>query len=242
VPIPGISAGRLAALPDAAALLHALVRTIAPERLVFSSWGLREGVLFSGLDAETRAQDPLIAGVTAFAAHQGSAPAATRIVADWTAGVTGSGAEAGEDDERLRLAATALALASAAVEPNLRADLAVSWALRKRWIGIDDRGRAMLAAALMANTARLDQPKAWRMLAPAADLTRAQAWGLATRLCRRFSGGVGAALAGSMLGIDGDTVRLVVSPRLAPLVNEGVERDLKALAAVLDRKPDWAVA
>ena len=230
-PLPGISSSRLAVLPDASAMLHALIRRLAPARLVFSSWGLREGVLIASLDAATRAEDPLAAGVAAFAAHQGCTAEEAALVARWTAPVLPA------TDESLRLPATALALASAMVEPNLRTEIAVTWALRKRWIGIDARGRAMLAAALMANTARLDLPKPWRQLAPAADLAAAQAWGLAVRLCRRFSGGSSAALAGSAVAIEGKALRLTVRPAYAALVNEGVERDLKSLAQHLGLKP-----
>ena len=235
-PIPGISAARLASLPDAAALLLALIRALAPSRLVFSSWGLREGVLFTGLDPEVDALDPLAEGVAAFAAHQGCTREAARAVTGWTGAVTGAG------DATLRHAATALSLAAAAVEPNLRAELAVAWALRKRWIGIDARGRAMLAAALLANTGALDLTKSWRQLAPAADLAAAQAWGLAVRLCRRFSGGSPAALAASSVAHDGGVLRLTVTPAIAALVNEGVERDLKALAQHLGLKPVWEAA
>lgn len=230
-PIAGISAGRLATLPDAAALLQALISRLNPARLVFSSWGLREGVLFAGMDPAVAAQDPLAEGVAAFAAHQGCTREAARLVTGWTAGL------AGTDDETLRHAASALSLAAAAVEPNLRAELAVSWALRKRWIGIEARGRAMLAAALLANTGALDAPKAWRQLAPAADIARGQAWGLAVRLCRRFSGGSATALAGSSLRLAEGRLVLAVSPAIGPLVNEGVERDLKALATHLGAKP-----
>ena len=45
-------------------------------------------------------------------------------------------------------------LAEQQVEPNLRAAQAMDWALQKRWIGIDDEGRAMLAAAMLANARR----------------------------------------------------------------------------------------
>ncbi|HZV09995.1 MAG TPA: Ppx/GppA family phosphatase, partial [Novosphingobium sp.] len=51
----GISAGRLASLPDAAALLGVLVRELKPSVLVFSGWGLREGLLAGRLDARTAA-------------------------------------------------------------------------------------------------------------------------------------------------------------------------------------------
>nr|HMN55569.1 Ppx/GppA family phosphatase [Sphingopyxis sp.] len=58
--IPGMAANRAAALPDAAALLAALVNILDVPEMTVSSSGLREGLLFQALDAETRAQDPLI--------------------------------------------------------------------------------------------------------------------------------------------------------------------------------------
>ena len=37
-------------------------------------------------------------------------------------------------------------------------DIIDGWALRKRWIGIDCEGRAMLAAAILANGGRTEWP------------------------------------------------------------------------------------
>src|SRR3546814_4981078 len=55
-----MASNRAAALPDAAALLAALVNILDVPEMTVSSSGLREGLLFQALDAETRAQDPLI--------------------------------------------------------------------------------------------------------------------------------------------------------------------------------------
>ena len=126
-----------------------------------------------------------------------------------------------------------LALASANVEPNLRTDLAVAWAMRKRWIGLSNRDRAMLAAGLMANTGRLDVPPLWRHFATADDLREAQGWGLAVRLCRRFSSCSPRSLSGSALLNDGALLTLVVRRPFDALINDGVERDLKALGTHL---------
>jgi exopolyphosphatase/guanosine-5'-triphosphate,3'-diphosphate pyrophosphatase len=231
LPVPGIGAARLGTLPDAAALLGALIRTLKPSELIFSSWGLREGLLFSSLEAGLRRQDPLLAAMAAFVAHHGAAPATATMVAGWTAPANLPNSTGGR--ERLRLAATMLALASANVEPNLRTDLAVAWAMRKRWIGLSNRDRAMLAAGLMANTGRLDVPPLWRHFATADDLREAQGWGLAVRLCRRFSSCSPRSLSGSALLNDGALLTLVVRRPFDALINDGVERDLKALGTHL---------
>lgn len=244
-PVPGIAAPRLAALPDTAALLLALIEAIQPQRLVFSAWGLREGLLYASLPEGAQRQDPLLAGVADFVQQHGTDAATATMVAGWATAASAppsagqptppaSPAEpASGGTERLRLAATMLALAAATVEPNLRADLAVSWAMRKRWIGITNRERAMLAAALMASSARFDLPAAWRISASTDDLRQAQAWGLGARLCRRFSGCSPRSLSESALLHEPGQLVLAVRPPYDVLLNEGVERDLRALGGLL---------
>src|SRR3546814_5759773 len=106
-------------MPVAAVLLEALLASLKPERVVFSSWGLREGLLYDRLPDHTKAQDPLLAGVAVFAAQCGAPPVLASHIAGWTADVAPS-REPGS--ERLRLAASMLALASMQLEPNLRLD------------------------------------------------------------------------------------------------------------------------
>lgn len=230
----GLSASRLGSLPDAAALLAALVREIAPSELVFSAWGLREGVLHAALpEAESKA-DPLLAGVATFAAAHGVERDRAALIAGWIAPVvpvTNGGAD------RLRLAAAMLALAAQRVEPNLRPGTARDWALRKRWIGIDAAGRAMLAAALAGNAARPFDPADER-LAPADRLRTAWTWGLAMRLCRRFSDGQPGVLAGSALRRDAGRLVLEIAAPWHALGTDFVMKDLKALAAALGLEPE----
>lgn len=252
--VPGIAGSRLASLPDAAALLQALIEALAPGRLVFSAWGLREGLLYAALPPGARQQDPLLAGISAFVHQRGVAPATAAMVAGWAAAAgppaavaaPESGDAAGADPvagtERLRLAATMLTLAAAVVEPNLRAELAVTWAMRKRWIGVTNRERAMLAAALVAGSGQLAGGEGWDRFVSSGDLRLAQTWGLGARLCRRFSGCSPRALAGSSLLREGGVLVLEVQPDYAILVNEGVERDLRALGGLLGLTTAWRIA
>jgi exopolyphosphatase/guanosine-5'-triphosphate,3'-diphosphate pyrophosphatase len=232
--VPRLAAGRLASLPDAAALLGVLAREIKPASLIFSSWGLREGLLFRRLSPAVRAQDPLLAGVAAFAETLDVSPAAATMVAGWTAEVCAVG-EPGM--ERLRLAATMLALAAQRTEPNLRTDQAIDWALRKRWIGIDDRERVILAMAAIANTGRAAVPDEFMRLATLAELREAIGWGLAIRLCRKFSGCIAQSLAGSSLRRRDGKLVLTLHDMLQPLYTESVEKDLRLLAGWLEVEP-----
>jgi len=241
--VADISAARLASLPDAAALLGVLVRELKPARLVFSAWGLREGLLASRFPADVRAQDPLTVAATDFV--QGldyAAPTVARLVADWTRPVAlvaapDAGHEPDRKDEPLRLAATMLALASMRSEPNLRAEQGTDWALRKRWIGVTAQGRAMLAMTVRANNGRGVIPADLLRLAPAHRLHQAQAWGLAIRLCRRFTGPSLEALAATSLAIDNDQLVLRARGDMAVLYSDTVARDHRWLAETLGLEP-----
>lgn len=232
--IPGVSASRLAGLPHTSALLAALLRQIKPSAIVFSAWGLREGLQFARLKMNQRMQDPLIAGVADFTERHGLSPAFATIVAGWTADASGHGDKTSED---LRLAATMLALASQRIEPNLRASHAVDWALRKRWIGVTAQGRAMIAACALAHCNADPFQDNLLRLASKPDLQRAAAWGYAVRLCRRLGGGSTKPLLKSSLRSDEDTLVLSLESSLADLLTDSVEKDLKNLASALILNP-----
>lgn len=233
--IPGLAPSRQASLPDTAALLKVLLKEIRPERLVFSSWGLREGLLHASLSPAARAQDPLLAGVSKFAAVIGVSTADAAMVAGWTAAANPAD---GAHHENLRLAATMLALGAQRLEPNLRAQHAAEWALRKRWIGVDAEGRAVMAACILANCGRnAISPVGLERLASPESLREAQAWGLAIRLCRRFSGVSPQALANSKLSVEGGQLILSVQQGFSALYTDTIEKDLRALADKLGLQP-----
>lgn len=231
--VPGVAPARLNALPDTAALLAALIAKTKPSEVIFSGWGLREGLIFNNLPPAQRRADPLAAGVRAFAEPLGASPAVAAMIAGWTAGVVGSN---DLDQENLRLSATVLAIASQRIEPNLRSVTVMDWALHKRWVGVCGTGRAMLAACLLANVNR-EIPVDIELLAKPDEIHRAVSWGLAIRLCRRLTGLAPQLFSGSALSVlDGQLV-LSIAPAIAPLATDIVEKDHKLLADHLSLKP-----
>ncbi len=229
-----ISPMRAAMLPDAAALLHILLGKLVPPKLIFSAWGLREGRLFDRLDPAARAQDPLLAGVANFASPRGGPPTLATRIAGWTVDAL---PREGRGSERVRLAATMLALASMQIEPNLRVRQAINWALYKRWIDLSDEGRAMIAAALSANCGVTDLPKPLNRLASQAALDEAICWGMAIRLARRLGAGSRRSLRNSALGVSGKNLVLYLGESHAALWAEHVALDLAALAERVGLKP-----
>ncbi|MEM6266070.1 MAG: Ppx/GppA family phosphatase [Pseudomonadota bacterium] len=231
-----ISSMRAEKLPDAAVLLRALLARLGPSRIVFSSWGLREGLLFDQLPPDSKGQDPLLAGISAFAGQRGTSARFAARMAGWT--VDAAPAQK-HGSERLRLAATMLALASMQIEPNIRMPQAIDWALHKRWIAVDDEARAMLAAAIAANGNHLNLPRTVRALASKQALEEAICWGLAIRLARRLGARSQRSLQASRLTVERGKLILRLAQSRADLFGVPVEKDLKLLAGRLGL--DWSV-
>ncbi|WP_226633209.1 Ppx/GppA family phosphatase [Novosphingobium profundi] len=244
-PDPRISSSRLASLPDAAALLAELVIALQPSEIVFSSWGLREGLLYAQLEPEVQAEPPMLASVAGFALGVRVSAEEAVAVAKWTAPVCDDGEDSNghgpgnENDRILRQASTLLALAAMRTEPNLRTEEATTWALRKRWIGLDMRGRGMMAMTVFANAGLSGIPDPFDRLATRADLDRAIGWGLAIRLCRRLHGGCHTALDLSQLSSTPENITLSLRERGLPLFNPAAAKDIKALGEWLGRS--WRV-
>lgn len=229
--IEAISSTRVPALSDAAALLATLVRQLDCGTLVTSAYGLREGLLYAGLDEAERQLDPLIESVRAAGARQGRFTEHGDLLHKWIAPLF-----AREDSahERLRHAACLLGDVAWAANPEFRAERGLDVALHGNWVGIDARGRAMVAQALFASFGGgTAPPPVIAALASEEDRARANAWGLAMRLGQRLSGGVAGPLGVSSLLLDDAKLTLRLQDRA--LYGEAVERRHKQLAALMGR-------
>lgn len=231
-----ISSMRAEKLPDASVLAEAMLARFKPSKIVFSSWGLREGLLFDALPDHEKAQDPMLAGISVFATQRGAPPTLATRIAGWTV----RAAPAREHgSERLRMAATMLALASMQIEPNIRLPQAIDWALHKRWIAVSGKERAMLAAAIAANGNALDLPQEVCDLASKEAIEEAICWGLAVRLARRLGARSPRSLQVSRLVIEDEVLVLRLADSHGKLFGVPTEKDLKLLAGRLGL--DWKV-
>lgn len=226
-PISGVSSSRATGLPDAAAMLRSVLASLKPERLVFSSWGLREGLLYRQLPDAAKQLDPLLVAVDHFSGQRGASASIAATIAGWISPVASGGGKLGE---RLRMAAIMLALAQARLEPNMRLKHSFDWAMDKRWVGLDHRGRALLGAALQGACNKPDLTPDLIKLASEDDLIQAAGWGLAIRLCRRIGAGSRVSLMTSRLERNEDRLTLWIDESRQELLSDSVESDLKNLA------------
>ena len=227
-----IAPARLATSPIAAMLLAQLADELRPSELILSSFGIREGLLYAGLSKTVRGQDPLIEAARDAGGAERRFDQHGDILDKWIGGLFDDPPER----RRIRLASCLLADVAWQANPDFRADRGVEMALHGNWVAVDAAGRVMMAQALSSSFGRDRLPsESLAHLCADGELERARHWGMAMRLGQRLCGGVGTALAGTRLSLDGDTVRLEVRKAQSALVGEPVRRRLSRLADALGR-------
>ncbi len=229
---PGAPRRRLDDLPFAAVVLRRLLRATGAARVVFSADGLREGWYMRGVDAATRAEDPLLAAARDYARQLGRDPALPPALLAWTDPLF---AREPAEARRLRETACWLSDIGSHDHPEYRAEQAFYRVLRQPGVGMDHPTRAWLAmvvalryeaepdAGFMAATAGLIDAEATR---------RAIILGCALRLAYTLSGGTLDLLSVTRLSLDG-ALRLWLEPGSGVFAGESVTRRLERLAAAL---------
>lgn len=241
--IRGISKKRLETLPHAAVLLEALIDRLGFQRVAFSAYGLREGLIYAAMPRELQARDPLVEGCTALGSRMGAAEGLGEALHAWL----DPAREAlrpvfPESRDEILLAATArLADVGARLHPDHRGPLAFDQVLRAPIAGQNHAERAFIAAAILARyepDAPLPQPDTMRRVLSPDRAHRARALGLALRLGCDLSGRSPALLRRSALRIEGGDLVLTADRDAADLLlGEQTRKRLATLAAHLELTP-----
>ncbi|RST31201.1 Ppx/GppA family phosphatase [Sphingomonas ginkgonis] len=238
--LAGVSSARVGSLPAGAAMLDALQRALNPKAIVASAFGLREGILYAGLDTEVRKEDPLLAAALEVGERLGRFGDHGAALDQWMAPLFTSD---GAAQVRLRLAACLLADIAWNAHPDYRAERAVDLAVHGNWVGIDSEGRAILGRTLctaFGGDGGFD-PRLEALLSPE-QRQSAVAWGKAIRLAQRLSGGTEALLHKTAIDLEDEAVVLHIRAKYRALCAEAVERRLKSLAETLGRKSRVEIA
>lgn len=237
---PGVSSRRVATLPYAALLLRRIMQLGAFDRLVFSAYGVREGVLASGLPPALLAQDPLIAGAEAMALPNAPTPDFGRALARWLVPAFGAleTAFGPARDRVLHEAATRLTDLGARHHPDHRADLARGSVLYAPFAGVTHAERVFLAAAIhyryAGKRAVLEDNPIFHLI-DEDQHNLAQMLGLSLRLGAKLSGRSPALLDRYSLTVGPDVIRLEVDESVRDLYVERSVSLLDNLATVVGR-------
>ncbi len=228
--LPGAPRARLATLPAAALVMDRVLKRLAPERVVFSALGLREGWLYAQLPVEEQYRDGLVEGAQSFGVPRARVAAFGAALARWTDGLF-----PGEvpTEKRLRLAVCAVSDIAWVDHAGVQARDSFDRLIQFPFIGLDHAERAFIATAIHARydgkpTDPVLQP-AQALLSPA-QARRAQILGRALLVGYRLSASVPEILNEARLAIDADAVRLLVSDVDCAPDSEGVRYRLGQLA------------
>jgi len=141
----GLSDDRSETIQYSAAILRKVIEMGEPSEVVFSAYGVREGFVYSMLTDKIRMQDSLIASSAHLSKLSGVDSSYSFALLRWLKASMGklSGWQ-----ERIVEAASALSEISWCEHPDYRAEFAFQRAIEFPLIGIDHKGRAMLAVSL----------------------------------------------------------------------------------------------
>lgn len=230
-----LSGNRVASLPAALALAGALVAHFQPNRVVLSSFGLREGLLYHDLPPNVRAEDPLLAAALEVGERLGRFGDHGALLDQW---IDPLFVHEPPSQTRLRLATCLLADIAWNAHPDFRAERAVDLAVHGNWVGIGAHGRALLGRALCsAFGGESGFPRGLASLIDVDEAERASLWGRAIRLAQRLSGGTEALLKRSAIALGPRTVTLTMPRRYRALYSDAVERRHRQLALAMKREP-----
>ncbi len=226
-----ISRRRVEALPYAAMFMERLLKHAKPARLVFSAFGLREGILHDLLPPETRALDPLLSACERTSNRLGRFGDVNTLIS-WIRPLGPMPPAL----HRLTIAACLLSDIGWMEHPDYRSEQAYLKALRLPFGGIDHQGRAFIALALHlrygGRTEDTVTATSYTLL-DEATIGQAVALGLQLRLAYTLCGGALSLLDGTSLSREGGRLILRIPPDLADLKVDSVERRLDALAKTL---------
>ncbi|MEL6723620.1 MAG: Ppx/GppA family phosphatase [Pseudomonadota bacterium] len=234
--INGVSKRRFDTLPHAAILLSTLMSQLGVEKVVISSFGLRDGVAAEGLPVNGAAA--LLDAVPLFLRSSAQSELFGRELYSFIHPIS----EQFKQKETVLRAICLMADAGARMHPDHRAQLVFEQVLRAPLPALSHTERlfAAYAAASRYTFKFREDPQYARLLSLSAK-RRAKVLGTAMRLGAVYSGRSGPILATARLNESAEALTLLVDGNHGDLVSETVERRLAQLAGLMKRNPQLVV-
>lgn len=214
-------------MPVAAKILLALIKRSKVKKIVFSTSGIREGLLFAQLSPYVRNEDPLIASCDMLRRGFAGQSRYSRELFQWMEPLF-----AGESDamRRLRVAACMLNHLALNVQRANRAAWAYHHVLQASIKGVEHKERVALAAALFFRYRYLmtEDFGSYRLLDDAMKSWAALV-GAAMRLAYTLSGGSPGNLIQTQLRLEKDRPKLRLGTAIKPLEGETLDKRKEGL-------------
>ena len=238
--IESIADARRPLLSYAALVLEHIIRVAKPETVVFSTYGVREGLMYSMLPPKERSKDGLIcAAQTLNELLSRSARHAEELI-EWTDRlVRVVKLRETDEDRRLRHAACLLSDIGWRVHPDHRGEETLNLITNGNFGAISHQGRAFVALSVFYRYAGLSEqnepPVIIQQLVPPAMLERARVLGAAFRVAHLISAARPGVLPATHFRSRGRKLMLVFEHRMVDLVADRVGSRFKQLARLIGR-------
>ena len=238
--IETVADARRPLLTYAALVLEYILKIARPKEIVFSTYGVREGLLYDKLSERERARDGLIAAAETLNQLRSRSPGHAADLIEWTDRLARTVHLKETDDERrLRHAGCLLSDIGWREHPDHRGEQALNAVSNGHFGAITHQGRAMLALAVYYRYAGLDSeneaPEEVRALITPHMLERARVLGAMYRVAHLVSAARPGVLPATHFRSEGRQLDLVFDARVADLAADRVASRFKQLARHLNR-------
>ena len=248
-----ISKPRREVLPAGALVLERLLKHLQPHEVIFSVFGIREGLLYGQLSEAERLKDPLLSFCADYASLRSRSAEHALELCRWTDALfQPPGPAETADERRLRWAACLLSDISWRAHPDYRAEQSLILIAQSALAAIDHPGRVFLAFASYfrhLGASRNDDPDAsdrleqrLKAIVTKRLYRRARIIGAAVRVAHMLSVGRPGIIDKTPLAYERDKLVLRLPKALAALDGERLRRRLAALGDLLERDVDVRTA
>jgi len=238
--IEAVAEARQPLLTYAALVLEHVIRVARPKTIVFSTYGVREGLLYSMLPKEEQARDGLIcAAQTLNGLLSRSARHAEELIGWTDRFMRVAKLKESEDERRLRHAACLLSDIGWRVHPDHRGEQTLSLITNGNFGDVSHQGRAVVALSVYYRYAGLNEvnepPPIVRDLVTPAQDERARVLGAAFRVAHLISAARPGVLPATHFASSGRKLKLVFEHRMVDLVADRVGSRFRQLARLVGR-------
>lgn len=243
-----VARARREVVPYGALVLERLLEAVAPSEVVFSVFGIREGLLFSLMPPHEQAKDPLISFCEDYARQRSRSLVHAQELCTWTDALfEGEGIKETAEDRRLRHAACLLSDIGWRAHPDYRGEQSLNVIAHAALSGIDHSGRIFLALAVYYRHVGSDEAKGdelsarLRLAVSKRSQKRARIIGTAIRVAHMLSIGMPGVIDETKLSVEGLKLVLTLPRTYAALDGERLRRRFALLAELMSREPEIRV-
>ncbi len=238
--IEAVSEARRPLLTYAALVLEYIIRVAQPKTITFSTFGVREGLLYSMLPESERAKDGLLCAAQELNELLSRSARHAQELIDWTDRlVRVVHLRETEEDRRLRHAACLLSDIAWRVHPDHRGEQTLELITNGNFGSITHQGRAFVALSVFFRYAGLSEenhpPTVIQAQVPQAMLERARVLGAAFRVAHLISAARPGVLSATHFRSQDRKLMLVFEHQMVDLVADRVGSRFRQLARLIGR-------